>query len=129
MARETPTDAELQPLLPDLGFSDGCRQGLGEEVISARYFGPAHSKDAIYVFGHGRAKIGVTGIAAGLFAFRDYLSAPLAHVEGEIKAGNSKQEIVKLENLAGFPDHHVSPGRGNRLPSNLAVAFVQLTSG
>jgi cyclase len=173
-----PTEAELLPMLPDLGFAEGYRQGFGDETISCRYFGAAHTKgdivtlferanvvhlgdllfnrlypvidrpggasirnwvkvlekiaaeypkDAIYVFGHGQAKFGVTGATADLLVFRDYLSALLAHVEGEIKAGKPKEEVVKLENLAGFPDFHVPPGRGNRLPSNLAVAYDELT--
>jgi glyoxylase-like metal-dependent hydrolase (beta-lactamase superfamily II) len=175
-------EADKRPLdpamVPDLGFTDGYRQGFGDEAISARYFGPAHTKgdivtlfekanvvhmgdlmfnrlypvidrpggasirgwvtvlekaateypkDAIYIFGHGNPKFGATGTTADLFVFRDYLSALLAHVEGEIKAGKPKEEIVKLENLAGFPDFHVPPGRGNRLPSNLAVAYDELT--
>lgn len=174
-----PTEAELLPMLPDQGFAEGYRQGFGDETISCRYFGAAHTKgdivtlfeqanivhlgdllfnrlypvidrpggasirgwvtvlekvateypkDATYIFGHGNAKFGVTGATADLYAFRDYLSALLACVEGEIKAGKPKEEIVKRENLAGFPDFHVPPGRGNRLPSNLAVAYDELTS-
>lgn len=84
--------------------------------------------DAVYIFGHGSQKFGVTGGHADMLAFRDYLAALLAHVQGEIKAGKSKEEIGKLENLAGFPDLHVPPGRGNRLPANLAVAYDELTS-
>jgi len=84
--------------------------------------------DAIYIFGHGNQKFGVTGGHADLLVFRDYLAALLAHVEGGIKAGKTKEEIGKLENLAGFPDLHVPPGRGNRLPSNLAVAYDELTA-
>jgi glyoxylase-like metal-dependent hydrolase (beta-lactamase superfamily II) len=173
-----PTEAELLPMLPDLGFPEGYRQGFGDEAISARYLGAAHTKgdivtlfeqanvvhlgdllfnrlypvidrpgganirnwvtvlekiaaeypkDAIYLCGHGNAKFGVTCAPADLLVFRDYLSALLAHVEGEIKAGKPKEEVVKLENLAGFPDFHVPPGRGNRLPSNLAVAYDELT--
>jgi glyoxylase-like metal-dependent hydrolase (beta-lactamase superfamily II) len=83
--------------------------------------------DAIYIFGHGAQKFGVTGGHADMLAFRDYLTALLAHVEGEIKAGKAKDEIVKLDNLAGFPDLHVPPGRGNRLPANLAAAYDELT--
>ena len=92
------------------------------EEVAADY-----PKDAIYIGGHGQAKFGVTAGPADLLVFRDYLSALLAHVEGEIKAGKSKEEITKLENLAGFPDFHVPPGRGNRLPSNLSVACDELT--
>jgi glyoxylase-like metal-dependent hydrolase (beta-lactamase superfamily II) len=173
-----PTEAELAAVLPDQRFGDNLLQGFGDETISCRYFGPAHTKgdivtqfvqanvihlgdllfnrlypvidrpggasirgwvtvlekiaaeypkDAIYVFGHGQQKFGVTGTTADIYVFRDYLSALLAHVESEIKAGKPKEEVVKLENLAGFPDFHVPPGRGNRLPSNLAVAYDELT--
>jgi len=45
------------------------------------------------------------------------------------KAGKPKEEIQKLENLPGFPDFHVPPGRGNRLGSNLGTAYDELTSG
>lgn len=94
------------------------------EKIVAEY-----PQDAIFLCGHGHAKFGVTTGPADLLVFRDYLSALLAHVEGEIKAGKSKDEITKLENLAGFPDFHVLPGRSNRLPMNLAVAYDELTGG
>lgn len=92
------------------------------EQIAAEY-----PKDAIFVYGHGHAKFGISGGTADLRVFRDYLSALLAHVEGGIKAGKSKEEIMKLENLAGFPDFHVPPGRNNRLPGNLGVAYDELT--
>ncbi len=85
--------------------------------------------DAIYIFGHGHAKFGVTGGHADILAFRDYLTALMTHVEKEIKAGKSKEEVGKLENFPGFPDLHVPPGRGNRLGVNLATAYDELTSG
>ena len=85
--------------------------------------------DAIYIFGHGNAKFGITGGHADMRAFRDYIAALLAHVEKEIKAGRTKEEIVKLENFPGFPDLHVPPGPGNRLGGNLGVAYDELTSG
>ncbi len=85
--------------------------------------------DAIYIFGHGKAQFGVTGGHADILAFRDYISALLAHVVKEIKAGKPKEELVKLENFPGFPDLHVPPGRGNRLGINLGVAYDELTSG
>jgi glyoxylase-like metal-dependent hydrolase (beta-lactamase superfamily II) len=175
-----PTESDLKSLLPNLCFAEGFGQGFGDETLSARYFGPAHTKgdivtlfqqanvvhlgdlvfnrmypvidrpggasirgwvtvlekiaaeypkDAIYIFGHGQAKFGVTGTTADLFVFRDYLAGLLAHVAAEIKAGKPKEEIQKLENLPGFPDFHVPPGRGNRLGSNLGTAYDELTSG
>lgn len=85
--------------------------------------------DAVYVFGHGKAKFGVTGGHADILVFRDYLTALLAHVEKEIKAGKPREEIVKLENFPGFPDLHAPPGPGNRLGGNLGTAYDELTSG
>jgi glyoxylase-like metal-dependent hydrolase (beta-lactamase superfamily II) len=81
--------------------------------------------DAIYVFGHGNPKFGVTGERGDLLVFRDYLAALLAHVEKEIAAGNPKDQIVALENLPGFADYHQP--RPNRLGSNLGVAYDELT--
>lgn len=178
-ARAAADQRSLDPaMLPDLGFTEGYRQGFGDEAISCKYLGPAHTKgdivtlfeqanvvhlgdllfnrlypvidrpggadirhwvvvlekivadyprDAVYLCGHGHAKFGVRCGPAELLVFRDYLSALLAHVESEIKAGKSKDEITKLENLAGFPDFHMPPGRSNRLPMNLAVAYDELT--
>ncbi len=83
--------------------------------------------DAIYICGHGHQKFGVTGGHADLLYFRDYLSALLTHVEKEIRAGKTREEIVKLENFPGFPDLHVPPGPGNRLGGNLVAAYDELT--
>lgn len=85
----------------------------------------AYPADAIYVYGHGAAKFGVTGTRGDLLVFRDYLAGLLAHVEQQIAAGKSRDEIVALENLPGFPDYHQP--RPNRLGSNLGVAYDELT--
>ena len=160
----------------DQTFPDVWRRELGDEVVTAQYFGPAHTSgdvivhferanvvhlgdlvfnrlypvidriggasirhwitvleeaagtypaDATYIFGHGNAKFGVTGARGDLLVFRDYLSGLLAHVEKEIAAGKSRDEIVALENLPGFPDYHQP--RPNRLGANLGVAYDELT--
>ena len=83
--------------------------------------------DAIYIFGHGSQKFGVTGGPADLLIFRDYIGALLGHVEKAIKAGQTRAEVVKLENFPGFPDLHVPPGPGNRLGGNLGAAYDELT--
>lgn len=173
--------AALDPQrIPDTTFPDTWRQALGDEVVSARYFGAAHTRgdivvlfeqanvvhmgdlmfnrlypvidrpggasirgwvkvlervaadyprDAQFIFGHGHAKFGVVGGPAELLVFRDYLAALLAHVGQELKAGKSKEEVQKLENLPGFPDFHVPPGRGSRFPMNLSVAYDELSAG
>ncbi len=86
-----------------------------------------YPQDAIYIFGHGNPKFGVTGKSADLLAFRDYLSGLLEHVQKQIKAGEPKEKIVALENLAGFPDYHAP--LPNRLGLNLSVAYDELKPG
>lgn len=160
----------------DTTFAEAWRHDLGDEVITAQYFGPGHTKgdvivhfekanvvhmgdltfnriypvidrpggasvrhwitvleeamktypsDAIYVFGHGNSKFGITGARADLGVFRDYLAGLIAHVEKEIAAGKSKTEIIALPNLPGFDDFHAP--LPNRLGSNLGVAYDELT--
>lgn len=93
---------------------------LLEEAVTS------YPADAIYVYGHGNPKFGVTGEQGDLLVFRDYLSGLLAHVEREIAAGKPREEIVTLENLPGFPDFHTP--LPNRLGNNLGVAYDELTS-
>ena len=87
----------------------------------------SYPTDAIYVFGHGNPKFGVTGKTSDLLAFRDYLSAVLDYTAKKIKAGEPKEKIVGLDNLPGFPDFHLPVGPANRLPGNLGVAYDELT--
>jgi len=81
--------------------------------------------DAIYIFGHGNAKFGVTGKREELLVLRDYWSAVLDYTSKKIAAGEPKEKIVALENFPGFPDFHQS--LPNRLSSNLSTAFDELT--
>lgn len=84
--------------------------------------------DAIYVFGHGNSKFGVSGARADLLTMRDYFSALLSHVEKQIAAGKTKAEVASLENLDGFQDFWPAQGVKNRLPSNLEAAYDELTA-
>jgi len=164
-----------EPVLPDTLFADAWRLEAGDEVVSARYFGPAHTggdiavhfdkanvvhlgdlvfnrmypvtdkpggvqvrswigvletilraypADAIYVFGHGNPKFGITGGRAEIARQRDFLSALVAHVEAGRKAGQPREEIVKLTNLPGWEDWHAA--QNSRLPGNLGVVYDEL---
>jgi glyoxylase-like metal-dependent hydrolase (beta-lactamase superfamily II) len=161
---------------PDTTFTAAWRRNFGSEIVSAMYFGPAHTggdvivhfekanvvhlgdlvfnriypvidrpgganihgwiarleeavktypADAIYIFGHGNPKFGVTGGHADLLLQRDFFTALLAHVEKGITAGKAKAEIVALENFPGFDDLHAP--LPNRLQGNLSVAYDELT--
>jgi hypothetical protein len=61
-------------------------------------------KETIYVFGHSGPGYKVTGTADDLKAYRDYLGNVLKFVEGEIKAGKSKDDILKATIIPGGED-------------------------
>jgi glyoxylase-like metal-dependent hydrolase (beta-lactamase superfamily II) len=85
----------------------------------------AYPADAIYVFGHGNPKFGVTGSRGDLLGMRDFFSAVLERVQADIAAGRDKPTIVALENMPGFPDYHAP--LPNRLGLILGAAFDELT--
>jgi len=161
----------------DTTFDEAWRHDCGDEVVTAQYFGPAHTggdavimfeqanvvhmgdlvfnrlypyidrpggasargwvarleevhgtfpADAIYIFGHGNSKFGVTGTRDDLLVMRDLLNALLDHVQQGITAGKTKAEITALDNLPGFPDFHAPAP--NRLPSILDTMYDELTA-
>jgi cyclase len=57
--------------------------------------------ETIYVFGHAATGYEVTGKTDDLNKFRDYLGNVLKFVEGEIKAGKTKEEILKATIIPG----------------------------
>ena|SRR6185503_12070050 len=96
-----------------------------------------HNNDTIYIFGHAGnqpAPAGgpaptppvpfpVTGPRAELMYFRDYLTALLAYVQGEIKAGKTREDVVAVRTpLPKFETH------GNLNATILGAAFDELTT-
>lgn len=61
-------------------------------------------KETIYVFGHAGPGYKVTGTADDLNKFRDYIDNMLKFVEGQIKAGKTKDEILKTTIIPGGED-------------------------
>jgi glyoxylase-like metal-dependent hydrolase (beta-lactamase superfamily II) len=62
--------------------------------------------DATYIFGHAAAKFQVTGTKADVLVMRDYLTALVDYVRGEIRAGRSRDAIIaSTAVLKGFDDH------------------------
>ncbi len=80
--------------------------------------------DAIYIFGHGSPKFGVTGKRDDLLVMRDYWSAVLGLVEKQIASGTTREAVVALKSVPGFTTLDPS----SRLGSNLAAAFDELTT-
>lgn len=80
-----------------------------------------HDGGTIYIFGHANPAFPVTGGSADLLYMRDYLAALLDFVRGEMKAGKSRDDIIKIvEPLKGFPDH------GPLIARVLTAAFDEL---
>lgn len=61
-------------------------------------------KDTQYVFGHSGKGYEVKGTDADVKAFRDYIGYVLKFVESEIKAGKTKEEILKATIIPGAED-------------------------
>lgn len=66
----------------------------------------AHADDTVFIFGHAGEGWKVTGTKADLLVQRDYFTALVDFVRGEIKAGKAREEVVRTSAvLKGFPDH------------------------
>jgi len=82
-----------------------------------------HAKDTIFIFGHANPKFAVTGTLADLAYQRDYLSALLEFVRGQMKEIKLRDDIVAIaEPLKNFPDH------GPLTKSVLGAAYDELAA-
>ncbi len=80
-----------------------------------------HPTSTVFIFGHAGPKFQPTGSSADLLYMRDYLTALLEFVRGEITAGKSKETILKITDpLKGFPDH------GPLIERVLSAAYEEL---
>jgi len=175
-AAEKTGDLDKQ-VFADTTFAEVWRHECGDEVVTAQYFGPAHTggdavilferanvvhmgdlvfnrlypyvdrpggasvrgwvrrleeaheifpADAIYIFGHGNPRFGVTGTREDLLVMRDLLAAMLDHVQKGLAAGRTRDQITALDNLPGFPDFH-EPAP-TRLPGILGTVYDELAA-
>jgi len=81
------------------------------------------SNDTIFVFGHAADGYEVTGTKDDLKAFSEYLGKMLNFVDGEIKAGKTKDEVLKTTEL---PFETQWTGDGLQRP--LQAAYEELTA-
>lgn len=80
-------------------------------------------KNTSYIFGHSGPGYKVTGTADDLEKFRDYLGNVLKFVDGEIKAGKTKDEILKATIIPGGEEWKTD---GIQRP--LTAAYEELTT-
>ena len=79
--------------------------------------------ETIFIYGHAGTGYEVTGGKDDLKAFSDYLNNVLTFVDGEIKAGKTKDEILKT---TAFPFQSEWKGDGIQRP--LTAAYDELTA-
>ncbi len=74
-----------------------------------------------FIYGHAGEGYDVVGKADDLRAFSDYLGAVLHFVEGEIKAGKSKEEILKNKTIPG-----ADQWKGDGIERPLTAAYEEI---
>lgn len=80
-------------------------------------------RDTLFIYGHAAAGYKVTGTTDDLDKFRDYLGNVLKFTEGEIRAGKSKDEILKTTLIPGGEEWKTE---GIQRP--LGAAYDELTA-
>jgi glyoxylase-like metal-dependent hydrolase (beta-lactamase superfamily II) len=81
------------------------------------------SDDTIFIYGHAADGYEVTGKKDDLKAFGEYLGSVLNFVDGEIKAGKTKDEVLKTTSLP-----FDTQWKGDGLQRPLQAAYEELTT-
>ena len=161
-------------LYPDTTFTDKWKIKVGDERITAHYFGPGHtngdsfihfehanivhcgdqvfnrrypfidrsagascrhwaialesaqkqfSKDTLFVFGHAFDPLKVTGTMEDVKAMQNFMEKLVAYVDGGIKAGKTKEEILSAKSIPGITDW-----QGDGIERGLTAAYEELTA-
>jgi cyclase len=80
--------------------------------------------DTLFVFGHAYDPEKVTGNKADIKAMQDYLKNLLAFVNSQIKAGKTREEILKATSIPG-----VTEWQGDGIERGLDAAYEELIEG
>ncbi len=80
-------------------------------------------KKTTFVFGHAADGYDVTGKKEDLKAFQTYLSNLLDYTSTQIKAGKSKEDILKATEIPGSPEW-----KGDGIQRPLTAAYEELTT-
>ena len=76
-----------------------------------------------FIYGHAADGYDVTGPKKDLVAFQDYLGNVLKFVGSEMKAGKTKEEILKATEIPGSPEW-----KGDGIQRPLQAAFEELSA-
>ncbi len=80
-------------------------------------------KDTLFVFGHSADPLKVTGGKEDIKAMKNYLEKLLLFVKNEMKAGKSKEDILKAPSIPGAEDF-----QGAGIQRSLTAAYEELSS-
>ncbi len=81
-------------------------------------------KDTLFIWGHSLDPEKVTGNKEDVKAFQNYLQSLMALVSSEIKAGKTKEEILKITSIPAAPEW-----QGDGITRSLTAAYTELTVG
>ncbi len=81
-------------------------------------------KNTLFVFGHAFDPEKITGGQEEINLFKDFLEKTVAFVEKEVKAGKSKEEILKVASIPG-----VTYMQGTGLERSLGPVYDEVTAG
>ncbi len=81
-------------------------------------------KDTLFIWGHSLDPEKVTGSKEDVKAFQNYLQSLMALVSSEIKAGKTKEEILKITSIPAAPEW-----QGDGIARSLTAAYTELTVG
>ncbi len=80
-------------------------------------------KKTVFVFGHAADGYNVTGTKDDVKAFQTYLINLLAYTDSQIKAGKTKEDILKATEIPGSPEW-----KGDGIQRSLTAAYEELTA-
>ena len=81
-------------------------------------------KDTLFIWGHSLDPEKITGNKEDVKAFQNYLQSLMALVSAEIKAGKTKEEILKITSIPAAPEW-----QGDGITRSLTAAYTELTVG
>ncbi|MCJ0743891.1 MBL fold metallo-hydrolase [Pedobacter montanisoli] len=105
---------------PYIDLENGAN--IGNWIVVLEQIQKKFDKDTIFIFGHSLEPYKITGNKDDVKAFQHYLQSLLSFVSKEIKAGKSKEEILKTTQIPG-----VSEWSGDGIQRSLTAAYTELT--
>lgn len=104
---------------PRVDRSSGARIDNWIEILQQMqsYF----DNETLFIFGHAREGMPVTGDKSDLAAFADYLTALLEYVDTQLKAGKTKEQLLETREIPGAPQW-----TGDGIQYSLTAAMEEL---